>query len=88
MDRLLQQLQRVGVHYIESDSVIILIPFLLIIYVIITEDNKFLPLILLFLSLFWLVLAIEEFREKRNVKGWIFGISFLLTLYTSISFLI
>lgn len=64
------------------------IPFLLIIYVIITEDNKFLPLILLFLSLFWLVLAIEEFREKRNVKGWIFGISFLLTLYTSISFLI
>ena len=88
MDRLLQQLQRVGVHYIESDSVIILIPFLLIIYVIITEDNKFLPLILLFLSLFWLVLAIEEKKKKRNVKGWIFGISFLLTLYTSISFLI
>ncbi|WP_409250628.1 YczI family protein [Bacillus sp. SCS-153A] len=53
-------------------------------YGLVTRNVKFLPYMMLFLSLTMLVMGLREFQKGNKAYGWLGTVTFLFTFYVSI----
>ena len=53
-------------------------------YGLITNNHEFQSYMMFFLSLFMLVMGLEEFRKGQKVIGWISIVAFLFILFVSL----
>lgn len=53
-------------------------------YGLITNNHEFQSYMMFFLSLFMLVMGLEEFQKGRKVIGWISIVAFLFILFVSL----
>ena len=67
------------IRYILSVSTILLAT-----YGLISKNFQFNEIMIFLLGLTMLVMGLEEFQNKRKVKGWLFVVVFLFSIFVSI----